>query len=147
MVFGEYQVGGIIGQFQKAASTLSNSFSKGGLVLAQDKAGGLIGRNYYSVTVDKSYNVTKVMIWSGSSNAEGIIGSQILGAPVVTKSVFFDPNCVTAYSSGGCASTNGGIGLDDTDMKAAATYNATGENWDLATVWDHVGGTDYPFLR
>jgi len=146
-VLGENYVGGAIGEFQKAASTISNSFTNGGLIFAEDSAGGLIGRTYYSITVDKSYTATKTLIWSGNSDVEGLIGDQILGVPVVTKSVFLDNACGTAYSSGGCASTNGGIGLDNTDMQAAATYNATGENWDLATVWDHVGGTDYPFLR
>ena len=76
----------------------------------------------------------------------------------LSNTIYLDADCATAYASGGCARTNGGLAVPTSDATDVTVFNGSGENWDIedcateftcggANAWGMVDGSVAPFLQ
>jgi len=165
-VTGNSRVGGLVGY---SSGTVSNSYSTGS-VTGEWRVGGLVGLN--SGTVENSYSTGSV---TGDSWGDGLAGSN---SDTITNSYSnggVPPRPPSEDSVGGLVGQNygtvsnsfwdietsgqitsdGGTGMNTTEMKDLATFSGAG--WNIITVanpsmrnasyvWNIVDDVTYPFL-
>jgi len=132
--------GGLVGENYEG--TVSNSYSSGS-VAGHSKTGGLIGINWG--TVSNSYSTGSV---TGEVYVGGLIGLNYENGYGIITNSFWD----TATS--GQATSDGGTGLNTTEMQMISTFSNAG--WDIVAVaptetnsthiWNIVDNATYPFL-
>jgi len=138
-VTGNSSVGGLVGDNWYYEGTVGNSYSTG-RVTGGRWVGGLVGVNYYG-SVTHSYSTGRV---TGSMQVGGLVG---YNTDTVSNS-FWDTQ------SSGQATSDGGTGKSNAEMKEIATFS--GAAWDICAVtpgqtnptyiWNIVDGETYPFL-
>ncbi|PHV47677.1 hypothetical protein CSQ91_22540 [Janthinobacterium sp. BJB301] len=146
-VRSQAQTGGLVGSNN---GSISNSYAAGS-VAGQTYIGGLIGINWGSV--DTSFATGRLVLTSGGNGVGGLIGSNAYSNKV--------SNSFWSISGTGQASSSGGTGLTDAQMRTASSFTgfnftttpgATGNNWVLVNVdggLNNTGGAagaTYPML-
>jgi hypothetical protein len=101
-------------------------------VSGTSKVGGLVGEAGASTSITNCYAIGEV---TGTSEVGGLVGSGSL----TVQSSFWDT------VSSGISTSRGGTGLSTAEMQNPATYQNAG--WDLETIWEMQGNSDYPKLR
>ncbi|MDO8049139.1 YDG domain-containing protein [Janthinobacterium sp. SUN211] len=143
------QSGGLVGINQ---GTISNSYATGS-VAGKTEIGGLVGTNWGAGSVNTSYAAGRLLIADGGTNFGGLIGSN--SAPQQIRNSFW------SIDGTGQATSKGGTGLTDTQMRTASSFTgfnftttpgAQGNNWVLVNVdgnlnnAGHGEGGTYPML-
>ncbi|MDO8041524.1 YDG domain-containing protein [Janthinobacterium sp. SUN137] len=146
-VRSQAQTGGLVASNN---GSISNSYATGS-VAGQTYIGGLIGINWGSV--DTSFATGRLVLTSGGSGVGGLIGSNAYSNKV--------SNSFWSISGTGQASSDGGTGLTDAQMRTASSFTgfnftttpgAPGNNWVLVSVdggLNNAGGAagaTYPML-
>ncbi|MBR7633704.1 YDG domain-containing protein [Janthinobacterium lividum] len=146
-VRSQAQTGGLVGN---NSGSISNSYATGS-VAGQTYIGGLIGINWGSVGT--SFATGRLVLTDGGSGVGGLIGSNAYSNKV--------SNSFWSISGTGQASSDGGTGLTDAQMRTASSFTgfnftttpgATGNNWVLVNVdggLNNAGGAagaTYPML-
>jgi hypothetical protein len=137
-VTGHNYVGGLVGY--KYEGIVDNSCSTCS-VIGERTVGGLVGDNYEG-TVNNSYSTGSV---TGDNNVGGLVG---WNAGTVSDS-FWDTQ------TSGQATSDGGTGMNTTEMKGITTFSLAG--WNItavggpgernpAYIWNIVHNETYPFL-
>ena len=162
-VSGSYEVGGLIGDNH---GTVSKSYTTGS-VTGDDYAGGLVGWN--RDTVSNSYSSANV---AGESLVGGLVGhnrgsvsnchstGSVTGYEDVGGMVGrnYEGTVINSFwdiETSGQATSDGGIGINTTEMKDIATFSGAG--WNIITVanpstrnpsyiWNIGDDETYPFL-
>jgi len=174
-----FNAGGLVGLnfggYVYGGGVVTNSYSTGS-VTGVGYAGGLIGRNHYSIKVSSCYSTGSV---TGALYAGGLIGENSYS--IVTSC--YSTGTVIGQTAGGLVGRNpdgtvsnsfwdtetsgqttsdGGTGKNTTEMKDIDTFTDTeteglDEPWDITTVadpgirnaaytWNIVSNVTYPFL-
>ena len=139
-VTGNWSVGGLVGV--NGEGTVSNSYATGS-VTSHSAVGGLVGWNVGG-TVSNSYSTGSV---SGDVGVGGLVGYNEEGT---ASNSFWD------IETSGQATSDGGTGMNTTEMKDITTF--TGAGWDITVVddpddrdtdyiWNIVDHETCPFLR
>jgi hypothetical protein len=162
-VTGSFEVGGLIGQNH---GTISKSYSTG-MVTGDEYVGGLVGWNHHGI-ISNSYSSSMV---AGESLVGGLVGSN--RASVIncystgTVTGLEDVGGLTGRNyrgtvnnsfwdieTSGQPTSDGGTGMNTTDMKDITIFSSVG--WDIAVVdaddrstshiWNIINNVIYPFL-
>jgi len=139
-VSGVVNVGSLVGD--NWGGTVSNSYSTGN-VIGSSCVGGLVAYNNKGI-VTNSYSTGSV---TGDEEAGGLVGRNYDGT---ASNSFWD------IETSGQATSDGGTGMNTTEMKDITTF--TGAGWDITVVddpddrdtdyiWNIVDDETYPFLR
>ncbi|MCF8360635.1 MAG: hypothetical protein K9H26_17915 [Prolixibacteraceae bacterium] len=127
---GQYGISGGLTASCDDISEINNCYSTG-FVSGSDISGGLIGTCSQSDIIN-SYSTTYV---SGQIATGGLIGNND-GDITVT-------NCYWNMEASGQATSDGGTGLNTTEMRNQANFT----NWDFSSIWNISENTTYPFLK
>jgi len=162
-VSGSYEIGGLIGDNH---GTVSKSYTTGS-VTGDDYTGGLVGWN--RATVSNSYSSANV---AGESLVGGLVGHnrgsvsnchstgsvtgyEDVGGMVGRNYEGTISNSFWDIETSGQATSDGGIGMNTTEMQDIATFSGAGWNIiavanpstrNLAYIWNIVDDETYPFL-
>jgi hypothetical protein len=120
-------VGGLIGMLY--TGTIENCYAHGD-VTGDDEVGGLIGNNS-GATVKNCYSIGLV---TGDVNASGLVG----------KNDGTITGCFWDNMTSGHTTSDGGTGLNTTEMYRAITF--TGAGWDFTNIWAIKEGFSYPYF-
>jgi hypothetical protein len=126
---GTKNVGGLIGINFNGMVTDCYSQSK---ISGADLVGGLVGNNTATSTITNCYSNGSV---NGTTNLGGLIGNN---TATVT-------NCFWDNETSGQLTSDGGTGMNTTEMKKGATFKNA--NWNFTFPWGIVQGKTYPFLE
>jgi hypothetical protein len=138
-VAGTAYTGGLVGCNQQG--TVDNCYSSG-TVTGNSSVGGLVGYNQQG-TVDNCYSSGAV---TGGSSAGGLVGGSLGGS---VSDSFWDTE------TSGQATSDGGTGLNTTQMQDITTFSgagwdimavATADDRDTGYIWNTVEDQTYPFL-
>ena len=138
-VTGEGLIGGLVG-YNIGDSTIRNSYATGGVSGSGYLVGGLVGFN--DGAVSNSYSTGNV---TGDEDVGGLVGDDF---GTVTDS-FWD------IETSGQATSDGGTGLNTTEMKDIDTFSGVAWNItavanpsirNLSYIWNVVDDETYPFL-
>jgi hypothetical protein len=128
-VDGSSYVGGLVGK-QETKALVDNSYSTANVISIGKSAGGLVARNYGTIT--NSYSIGNV---NGGSYVGGLVGT---GGGGTTTNSFWNTETSEQASSGG------GTGKTTLEMKIQSTFTNAG--WDFVNVWEIEEGISYPYL-
>jgi hypothetical protein len=124
------------------SSVVTDCYSSGNVLNGADSISGIAGMTDTTATITRAYAAGSLD--GGATNANPIIGSDSTADATVNDSFALDPSC-NAGAGGGCALTNGGIGLIDSEMKDQNEFT----NFDFINDWQMPAGGDflYPILK
>ena len=136
-------VGGLVGDNSTGTGTVQDSYSSANVIVSNSAlipAGGLVGRNYSSIT--NSYASGQV---SGTSGYTGGLIGELKNTGSITASVW---NTTTsgqssAYASVSVGSSSGATGLSTSEMKQSSNYSG----WNFTTPWIIYNADTAPLLR
>ncbi|MCK4886055.1 MAG: hypothetical protein KAS96_01640 [Planctomycetes bacterium] len=128
-------VGGLVG-YNNNNSIIGSSYSTG-KVTGDESVGGLVGKNYGSIT--SSYSTGAV---NGNYDVGGLVGKN---SRSITSS-FWDTQTSAMTIGVGYGTTTGAIGKTTLEMQTENTFTDAG--WDFVgeDIWDICDGMNYPKL-
>ena len=136
-------VGGLVGDNSTGTGTVTDSYSSASVIVSNSAsipAGGLVGRNYHTIT--SSYASGAV---SGNSGYTGGLVGELKSTGSISDSVWNTSTSgqSSAYGSVSAGSSSGATGLSTSDMKLSANYSS----WNFTTPWIIYSGYTAPLLR
>ena len=136
-------VGGLVGDNSTGTGTVTDSYSSASVIVSNSAsipAGGLVGRNYHTIT--SSYASGAV---SGNSGYTGGLVGELKSTGSISDSVWNTSTSgqSSAYGSVSAGSSSGATGLSTSEMKLSANYS----NWNFTTPWIIYSGYTAPLLR
>lgn len=169
-VTGNQYVGGLVG-YVGSGTTLSNAYVIGGTVNGIYRVGGLVGRNYGTIT--NTYATDSVIGSAGAAGTTGNVGGLVgmnngtisnsystgsvtgtltLGGFLgVAGSGGTTANCLWDTQTSGQSTSAAGVGKTTAEMKALSTFSAWGtaisDVGGDSNVWRIYDGYTYPLLR